>query len=156
MFWFWVIVVIVGLIGIAQAIAIGASRRADRLMKGMEKQYEDVVTALLAGAYTAGEQWEDQDNEQAVHIVLQTIKPHIDSLLSHINATDSSDVKVSFPTKYFANVATFADSLFYKRSKHKDTPLSQEDEDKMYAVLRDAINADLLKRKLYLKAGRSE
>lgn len=153
MTWFWIITVIVGLIGIAQVLAMMASRRADRILKRMEKQYEDVVEVLLAQTYLKDENMEDR--EEAIHTCMQALKPYIDSLLSHINATDASDVKVNFPTKYFANVASFADSLFYKRHKNSDFPISKEDEDKMYAILKDAISADVIKRTLYLKAGKA-
>ena len=155
MTWFWIISIIVGLIGIAQIISIAASQKASKILKKMEKQYEDIIEVLLANQYLEGHILEDDDHEEAIHNCLKMLKPHIDSLLANINATDASDVKVNFPTKYFANVATFADSLFYKRNKHKDIPLSKEDEEKMYATVRDALSADIMKRTLYLKAGKS-
>ena len=154
MTWFWIISIIVGLIGIAQVLAIAASQKASKILKKMETQYEDIVDVLLANAYLVGKTWDEEDQEAIIHKTMQMLKPHIDSLLANINATDTSDVKITFPTKYFANVATYADSLFYKRNKHKDTPLSHEDEEKMYATLRDALSADIMKRTLYLQAGK--
>jgi|GEM_PF-3086739 len=155
MVWFWIITIVVGLVIGGHLISLAASRKGDKILKNMERQYEQIIDVLLANAYLKENRFDEHDQAETTHNCMQMLKPHVDSLLAHINATDNSDVKISFPTKYFANVASFADSLFYKRSKHREHPLTREDEEKMYAALRDALQADIMKRQLYLEVGRS-
>ncbi len=115
MTWFWIISIIVGLAGLAHISSMVISQRAGKLLKKMEKEYEEDIDVLLANAYLDGKNWDEHDREEVIHNCMQMLKPYIDSLLAHINATDTADVQVSFPTKYFGNVATFADTLYKKR-----------------------------------------
>ena len=154
MVWLWIILGVIGLAGFGHFLSIAASRKADRIMKGMERQYEGFIEVLFANVYLKDKNWEEYNQEEIVHQCLKVLKPHLESLLAYINATDNSDVAINFPTKYFANVASLAGSLFYKRNKHKDHPITKEDEEKMYAALRDALEADITKRHLYLQSGR--
>ncbi len=154
MVWFWIITSIVGLMAIGQIFSILASRKADMLLKKMERQYEAVIEVLLANAYLKDDNWEAQDEAKLVQDCLQMLKPHIESLLAYINTVEEADVKITYPTKYFSNIASFADSLFQKRHKHKETPLTQAEKEEMYANLQDALTADVMKRRLYLSVGR--
>jgi hypothetical protein len=146
-------IILTALIAFANTLSAGAGRKASQILRKMDERYEEFAQNYLTTLIL-----EDQDIEvrqvEFTKQIIKVLKPDIDGLLAHINATEYSDVKVKYKSKYFSGVARFAESLFYKRHKFNSIPVSEEDTKKLFETCTDAVEADLTSKLLLLKAGR--
>jgi hypothetical protein len=141
------------LVWFGNTLSVSAGKKAGKILKAMDTKYEDFVNTFLTTSILSDEDINNQQDELA-HQVLKVLKPEVEGLLAHINATELSDVKIQYHSKYFENIARFAESLFYKRHQFKTKPISPEEEQKLMSTLSDAVQADLTQKMLYLKSGR--
>ena len=72
MVWLWIILGVIGLAGFGHFLSIAASRKADRIMKGMERQYEGFIEVLFANVYLKDKNWEEYNQEEIKDEVVGT------------------------------------------------------------------------------------
>ncbi|MCU0448073.1 MAG: hypothetical protein MUE85_24495 [Microscillaceae bacterium] len=140
-----------GLLALGFYLSFAAGKQASLILKAIDEKYEDFVNNYIANNIVEQNKFEI-DKEELAHTVLIVIKPEIESIIAHINATSSTDVPISYQSKYFKNIASIARTLFDKRHKTQHE-ISPTDESKLYAAFQDAIDADLTRRLVGLKAG---
>jgi hypothetical protein len=131
-----------------------AGSKAARLIEGLDEHYNDFIgkqqtLLVLENKDTAPTEGMFQHYADEVFIVL---KPEIDALIGHINATTLSDVTLSYKSRFFQNVAALTESYFEKR-KATQVVITERDEERLYSAVRDAIRADLKERLLNWKIG---
>jgi hypothetical protein len=80
------------------------------------------------------------------------LKPEVDALIGSINSTHRGDGKILTQPRFFRNVAAIAEALFEKRRQRGDA-ISERDEEKLYAAVKEAILSDLKERALNWKIG---
>jgi hypothetical protein len=159
-----ILIALSAIIGIAayfgDKLSKNAASKATELLVGMEEHYlnflEKQKTLFLLSAKQHLQDNTEEISMTAVELTpeqLQTtidelfviIKPEIDALIGHINATNLSDVKMQSNSRFFRNVAHIAES-FYEKRKNSKEPLTERDEEKMYSAVKDAIRSDLKER----------
>jgi hypothetical protein len=131
-----------------------AGGKAVQLVEGLDMHYQDFIEKqqtllVLENKETTPTESLLQYYADEAFIVL---KPEIDALIGHINATKLSDVKIAYKSRFFQNVAALTESYFEKRKSTKEA-ISERDEERLYSAVRDAIRADLKERLLNWKIG---
>lgn len=132
-------------------LSANAGKKAGGILKNVDKKYADFIERYLSNKIVNNEE-ENLDREELMNDVMVLLKPEIDGLLAHINATELSDVKIKYSTKFFQNALNISEELFERRNSSK-APLNARDMDRFYESFKDAIRADLTRRLLNLKAG---
>jgi hypothetical protein len=123
-----------------------AGLKAAELINNAELHYDTTIEQRLQLATQNGEMLE---LEALVEELFVMIKPEIDSLLAHINATDANlEVTIPYTSRYFNNAVTLAEAYFAWRNKNKTQLLSDGNEEKMYRIVKDALRADIQRRLL--------
>jgi hypothetical protein len=143
--------IFLGLMTLGFYLSFVAGKKTALLLKAIDEKYEDFVLNYIANNIVEQNNF-DLDKYELVHTVLVVIKPEIESIIAHINSTSSTDVPIKYNSKYFKNIAPIARTLFDKRHKTQHE-VSQMDENKLYTAFQDAIEADLTRRLLNIKAG---
>lgn len=128
-----------------------AAKVVRNLIQKIEKSYESFVERQIANNILKNDSIEI--NVQKITETAMTIlKPNIDALIGHINATTYSTVEVEYDAGYFDNAVSLSSEMFAKTGKSNE-PMSKDDEAEFYAAFRDAIKSDLTRRMLNLESG---
>lgn len=142
---------VAGLLILGVTLSARAGRRGKILAKNLDIKYIEFIETTITNTIV-----DRQDLETELNSITEKakilLKPEVDSLIAHINATDLSDVHLNYESECFNNVVSLAESFYEKRHKKKH-PLSQEDEKKLYKALEDGIRADLVRRSTKLLSG---
>jgi hypothetical protein len=135
---------------IGHQLQLQAGKKASDLFKKLDNDYEDFINELITHKFASGNF--DISKEDLREEVWTFIKPDIEGVFSHINATELSDVKIKYKSKYFDNLCRLAESFFELRKKTQNL-LTETDRKRMLEVAKDSIEADLSKKMLRLKSG---
>ncbi len=84
--------------------------------------------------------------------ILVILKPEIDGLAGKINAGTFTAGKAAEKLRVFRHLAPIAEA-FVERRKSTGEHLSERDEEKLYAAVKDALRADLQERIINWKLG---
>jgi hypothetical protein len=135
---------------IGDRITKTSARKAAELLQDIDFTYSDVVekrrVLLLAENNTTV--LTPADIQPFIDEVFIMLKPDIDALIAHINATNSAGVRILYKSPYFKSIASLAEALYERRHSTPAAMLSHEEEQKIYAAVRDAIQADMRQRLL--------
>lgn len=154
-----IIVGIFCIVGILAALGFRlsavAGKTAGKLFKVLDHKYENFTEKLIAaGVVTEGaEKIIQLDKTTMSEDIFTVIKPEVDGLISHINATDLSDVKVKYISKYFKNAVRMCEEFFEKRHQHSSHILNEKDKERFYTAFKEAILADITERMVNLQIG---
>lgn len=161
-----ILVAVLALGGVAvyfgDRLSKNAASKATELLLGMEEHYLTFLEKQKALLLIQGRNSESSNaasmlaeqppvalgSEQlqaTIDELFTILKPEVDALIGHINATNLSDVKMQSESRFFRNVAHIAES-FYEKRKNSKEPLTDKDEEKIYSAVKDAIRADLKER----------
>lgn len=153
--WFLFIILIALAVASLLLLGVGLSARAGKrgksLAKNLDEKYVEFVEATIANTIVTQKDF-DSEIDAITEKAKTLLKPEIDGLIAHINATDLGDVKLNYESSSFNNIVSLAESFYEKRHKKKHT-LSREDEKKLYQALEDGIRADLIRRSTKLLSG---
>jgi hypothetical protein len=138
----------------AAQLTTNAGIRAGEFINTIDLRYEDVVEQRIEAHGIAPET--AIDTESWIEDLFVMMKPDIDALLAHINATDDTAVKVQYTSRFFNNAVGLSDAFFAWRSRHPEQMLSGEQEQKMYTAFKDAMRADLRQRLLALSSSQQQ
>ena len=152
-FWFMLFLGIGGLLLLGLYLSYAASLRAQALFRSLDKKYESFVRKSITSEMVGQEDYRI-DTEKLMEETLLVIKPDIEAIIAHINATDVSDVRVKRASKFFKNAARISEEFYEKRNKNKRNSLTQNDINRFNLAFKDAIIADLTQRKVDLKLGK--
>jgi hypothetical protein len=94
----------------------------------------------------------DEAMQQYVDEAFIILKPDVDTLIGKINSKSLTDVNLEYKARYFKNLASLTEALMEKRRRTGEQ-LSERDEVKLYAALKEAMLADLKERALNWKIG---
>lgn len=156
----WLMIILVGVAILAGLVSFGyklsqkAGKEAQKIIESADERYQDFVEKYLANLVLEGKEVDlDFKLKEILHHAFVVLKPEIDGLIAHINATSLSDVKIKYDSPYFRNVCNVAQMLYEQRHKNNSLLVSDMDKDRLYEAFKDAIRADLMQRMLALKAG---
>ena len=155
-FWFMIFLGFLGFLGIMLLgwyLSYAISLRAKALFRSLDKKYESFIKKSIASSMIGREDYQ-LDIERLLRDSLLVIKPDIEAIIAHINATDMSGVKLIKASRFFKNAANISEEFYEKRSLNKEQPLDQDDIDRFNMAFKDAIIADLTQRKVDLKLGK--
>ncbi len=92
--------------------------------------------------------------KQYVEEAFIILKPEIDTLIGQINSKSFGEIKTDYEPRYFRNLVSITEALIEKRRRTgTGEQLSERDEAKLYAAVKEAILADLKERALNWKIG---
>lgn len=129
-----------------------AGKKAAKIIKTIDEKYLDYIEKSMS-SYLLSEKNDEIDTQKICEEALIILKPEVDAVISHINATDLSDVKINYESIFFKNTVTLAESFFEKRHKRNTDLISQNDIDKFYQAVKDAVKADVTRRVIDWKTG---
>lgn len=158
-----IIVAVIALGGIlaymGTKLSKGVGNKATTLIEMLDAHYDSTIekhkTLLLmenSGEATSAVILSDDAMQRYVEEAFVILKPDIDALIGQINSTSLSDVKIAYEPRYFKNLAFISEALFEKRRKTGEH-LSERDEAKLYAAVKEAMLSDLKERALNWKIG---
>ncbi len=138
-----------------------AGNKATEIVQSLDEHYSSYLekqrTLLLMEntTETSAVILSDDNMKNFVDEAFCVLKPEIDALIGQINSTRFSSVKITTQPRFFRNVAALAEALFEKRNQSgRAAPaISEKDEEKLYAAVREAILADLKERALNWRIG---
>lgn len=88
------------------------------------------------------------DIEQLHRDTLAYLKPHIDSVINHINKLDLNQIDIPNKSTRFNNVTSTAELLISNKAKNEDKQLTVEQTDTFVQSVKDTIYSDLQERVL--------
>ncbi len=92
--------------------------------------------------------------KQYVEEAFIILKPEIDTHIGQINSKSFGEIKTDYEPRYFRNLVSITEALIEKRRRTgTGEQLSERDEAKLYAAVKEAILADLKERALNWKIG---
>ncbi|MCB9235234.1 MAG: hypothetical protein H6581_26500 [Bacteroidia bacterium] len=148
-----IILAILGLIGLGvwyflmSREAAKAAKRASDLLKEIDEKYEKFATQQLSNNIL-GNGSQVIDPRKLNRDLMVFLKPQVDALISHINATTIAQVSISYRSKYFPNLVTMTESSFRTSQSSPGRRLLGHDENRFYEAIKDGVAADLAKRRL--------
>jgi hypothetical protein len=83
--------------------------------------------------------------------VIAYLRPHIDSVVNHINRLEFSDINIPNKSLRFNNVTSTAELLIIKKDKNEDKQLSIDQIDTFEKSVSDTVHSDLHERLLRLQ-----
>jgi hypothetical protein len=92
----------------------------------------------------------DLDAESLHKEILAYLKPHIDSVINHINRLEFSSIDIPETSARFNNVTSTAEILIVNKEKNEDKQLSREQINTFVQSVSDTVNSDLQERILRL------
>lgn len=155
-FWMYILLSVVVLTIIA---AVGGSRlskkaakQAGKLFQAADERYEQFIEKRLTISILKKNDF-NIDTKKIIQEVRIILKPEIDGIIAHINATtNASSVKIEYESRYFGNAVRLAEELFNK-TNDSNSAMDKKDEEEMSAAFEHAIEADLARRILDLQTG---
>ena len=93
----------------------------------------------------------DLDIEMLHKEILTYLKPHIDSVINHINRLNFTSINIPNKSLRFNNVTSTAEILIVNKEKNEDKQLSPEQINTFVQSVSDTVNSDLQERMLRLK-----
>ncbi|GAB4336580.1 MAG: hypothetical protein OHK0038_14880 [Flammeovirgaceae bacterium] len=148
-----VVLAIIGLLAfVGDRIAAVDGRQAALIIQKFDEKYEEFVNAKLS-LWTLKEQSIKDKMPQLREEVMKILKPDIDALIHHVNASIYTSVKIPYISKYFQNLVSMAESFYEIKRKNANKLLSEEDIRKFLQSCRESIEADLTSRLLNLDLG---
>ncbi len=138
---------IAGFFGAKEAKRAGI--KAKKLFKAIDEKYEEFIEKKIASHILNNDSIEI-NIETYKKEVITVIKPDIEALIEHINATTYSSVNVEYNSTYFNNATQMTITYFAKSRKNEGKVLTKQDEADFFIAFGDGIAADLTTRKLEL------
>ena len=93
----------------------------------------------------------DLDAESLRKEILTYLKPHIDSVINHINRLEFSSIDIPETSARFNNVTSTAEILIVNKEKNEDKQLTPEQKNTFIQSVSDTVHSDLQERILRLK-----
>ena len=152
--WFYALAFLLVIVFIIALIAAGrdtkkAGNRVIRYLLDIEDRY----------AYYIEQKTEQADSKHSLELnkhnivneAIIILKPDIEALIAHINATTYNKVKIEYYHGIFKSIAPISEQYFKQSRLHKDKNLSEADEEEFFAAFEDAIRSDLTSRLLAME-----
>lgn len=136
---------------IGTRLEVAAGKKAATFFEQIDKKYEDFSRPYLAQKIIEGD-WEQIDKQSFAEILMQTIRPDIDALISVINTTELSEVKIKYQSKVFQRALHKAEEMYSKRYISK-RHLSEKEKEEFYETIFQCIQADIATQFLKIKSG---
>jgi hypothetical protein len=144
---------LVGLLAfVGDRVAAVDGRQAARIIQQFDEKYEDFVNAKLS-FWILKDQSIREKLPQLREEVMKILKPEIDALIHHVNASIYTGVKIPYMSKYFRNAVSLAESFYKIKRNNANKLLSEDDIKKFLQSCREAVEADLRTRVLNLDLG---
>lgn len=154
----WILIIIVLLILIVFVTYYGnkesnkAGQEAAIILSRIEEKYGEFVERKIRNRILTYSNF-DLNQDKIIEEAIILLKPDIEGLISHINATTYSRPKTTYEAKYFSNIPHLTNEMFIKSTKSKNDSLSEKDEQDIFEGFKDGMKADLLHRITELKDG---
>lgn len=129
-----------------------AGKEAAKKIKKMDEIYQDFIERRISLDIIRTETI-NIDIEKTLREIMIILKPEIDGLIAHINATTYSTAETETDSIYFSNLVAITNSFFIKSRQNQGKTLTSQDEKEYTRAVEDAIKADLQKRMLNLETG---
>lgn len=132
--------------------------KATELVLRLDEHYDSYIEkhkTLLLLENSGGENaalLTDRAMKQRIEDAFCILKPEVDALIGYINSTNRTDGKILTQPRFFRNVAAITEALFEKR-RTTGGAITERDEEKVYAAVKEAILSDLKERALNWKIG---
>jgi len=146
-----ILLIIVALAWFGNRLSANAGKRAKVLFKSTEEKYDNFVKQYLANGIVQEADFEAITTPLKEQVI-KVIKPEIDGIFSHINATELSDVKLKYTSPFFQNAVSLSESFFEKRNDNKKE-LGETERKRFHQAFEEAIEADLIQRINNYKTG---
>lgn len=127
-----------------------AGREAARLLAKIEQKYDEFLDRKIRNRILTYSDF-DINKDKIIDDALIILKPDIDGLIAHINATIYSSARTSYSATFFTNIPHLVNEMFVKSKKNKDNNLTKAEEEEMHNAFKDAIKADILQRLVRLR-----
>jgi len=138
-------IVMLLLLGLGLSRSVG--KKAGRIIKAIEQKYHDYMEKKIS-TILLDDQQDEIDVSGLEKEIIILIKPEMEALIAQINANTYSDVSIKLEAPRFHNLASTAELLFEKRGNNKTQSITEEDEQKLFDTIKDAVRADLVQRKV--------
>jgi hypothetical protein len=152
-FWGWILLTVV--IFFFFAVFMGnrdtkkIGRRGCKILKKMDQTYQHFIETKINNSIIEYNSIM-MNKEELLTSALTVLKPHIESLISLINATQYEHVEIPCESIYFNNITALCQDLFRESRKNESKRLSPQEEAKIYSGIKDSIMADLITREQHL------
>lgn len=124
-----------------------AAKRAIGLLKEIDEKYEK-----FAGQHISIKVLRDRDDaidsRRLNKELLVYLKPQVDALIAHVNATKIGSISIGYRSKYFPNLITLTEATFRSSQDNTSKKLLGHEENKFYEAIKDGVASDLAKRRL--------
>lgn len=154
----WIIITIGIIVLVAILAYVGnkesskAGKKAAKILTVIETKYNNYTETKINNRILADNSLEIDQGKLSKE-VMKLIKPDIDGLISHINATTYSGARTSYDAKHFTNIPPLINEMFEKSTKRKDDTLTAEDENDFLTAFKEGVESDLISRLNKLKIG---
>gem|GEM_PF-4920375 len=128
----------------------GWGEKAAKIIAEMDILYENFVQKRITYDILKNDNLDFQEKSISQE-VLTVLKPHIEGLISCINASIYSSVEMNYQTRFLTGLPQLTEAMFKKKDNNSPKRLNVEDEKQIFASVETAIKSDLMKRILDLK-----
>ena len=151
-FFIYVLLAIAVYFYIKETQAKKAGKKVSQGLKNLEQKYNDYVSKSI-NSFILKQDHLDIDHDLLLQQSLQVLKPDIDALIFHINASKNKYIQLTYESVYFRNAAAILENLTADNQRPAAKNLSDVEKESIYNAFADAIKSDLLSRTLTLKTG---
>ena len=145
------VAIFVILVFIGTRLGVAAGKKAAIFFEQIDKKYEDLSKSYLAQKIIE-EELEQIDKQVFAEMLMQTIRPEIDALISVINTTELSEVKIKYQSKSFQTALHKAEEMYNKRYMSK-RHLNEKEKEEFYEIFYQCIQSDIATQFLKIKSG---
>lgn len=143
---------IVAFLALGFSLSHRAAKKAGKLIKEIEDKYVLFIISRFSYQVVQADNLE-VDQQKIGEEAMAILKPQIDGLISHINATDMGSVRTSVDSKIFPNLISLTNQFFETSKASEDGKLGKQEEAEVYQAVREAIQADITHKSLKLEMG---
>lgn len=140
-----IVIILAVLVTYGNYLSKSLGDKAAKKFLAIELKYEDFVNQYFNRVMINP----DKENfriDDVLNKVMVVLKPDIDSLWFDINQNTFSGVKISHKSRLFSNLISISELYFEKHYKNQRKFLGQDDENRFFQALEDAIKSDLIRR----------
>jgi hypothetical protein len=136
---------------VGHRLNLAASKKLQIFFENIDQKYEDFIKPFLAQKLIEGE-IETLDIQGISEKFMSLVRGDIEALISVINTTESTDVKIRYKSQHFQMVIHKAEELYMKRYTEK-RHLNEAEKTALYQSFSDCLKYTLEAQLLKIKSG---